>query len=240
MSYMSDHHRTLTDGVGKCSVPIFGNNMPAGFCDRKAYGEQPSTGPHYAPGLACPSHGGPPLNQITPPKAMTDPTAIDLKAYRYHEGVMRAAHEDHGNSYAGLAAGFIHNLIAEVEVLRERLGKMEDKAGPFHERYRWKERAETAEAHATELTTVLEQVQQRCLFEEDLGAIGVTTEPHIDEKLFSDICTALATLPAQALERHKALEDCVVVLRCYTKNEIGDVILQCLEKLDALTPENGA
>ena len=62
---------------------------------------------------------------------MTDHAAIDLKAYRYHEGVMRAAHKDNGNSYAGLAAGFIHNLIAEVEALREREGELVGALEPF-------------------------------------------------------------------------------------------------------------
>lgn len=45
------------------------------------------------------------------------------------------------------------------------------------------------------LTAVLERVRQCCLFEEDLGSTGVTTEPHIDEQLFDDICAALNQEP---------------------------------------------
>jgi hypothetical protein len=61
MSSIGDAHRKLTNGVGKCSVPMWCMGLPAGFCDREAYG------PHvnkfiydgYVPALACPSHGGP-------------------------------------------------------------------------------------------------------------------------------------------------------------------------------------
>jgi len=62
-------------GVGKCSVPMWMDGIPAGFCDEPAYGERPpcqeyrnSSGDMirtdgryngYVPGLACPAHGGP-------------------------------------------------------------------------------------------------------------------------------------------------------------------------------------
>lgn len=76
MSQLLDHHETLTDGVGKCSVPLFSNGCPAGFCDAPAYGFRPNCEVlrHAAmgkevrmdgkyngivPGLACPRHGGP-------------------------------------------------------------------------------------------------------------------------------------------------------------------------------------
>jgi hypothetical protein len=75
MSTLSKHHRELTDGVGKCSVPMWCNGMPADFCDRPAYGFRPPgkvyTRPDgvqfrmdflyagYVPGLACQAHGGP-------------------------------------------------------------------------------------------------------------------------------------------------------------------------------------
>ncbi len=76
MSSMSEHHKNLTDGVGKCSVPMWMNGCPAGFCDRPAYGKFISgkgwrdawTGEMkrldgkyngYVPGLACPAHSGP-------------------------------------------------------------------------------------------------------------------------------------------------------------------------------------
>ena len=82
MSTMSSHHETLTDGVGKCSKPMwFGYGGDAGFCDEPAYGRQEpgqrrsgewgagwENGRWYSggvftakfcPGLACYAHGGP-------------------------------------------------------------------------------------------------------------------------------------------------------------------------------------
>ena len=58
---LSECHRVLKDGVGKCSVPMWCNGMPAGFCDAPAYGLQTNEAiyPHYVPALACPAHGGP-------------------------------------------------------------------------------------------------------------------------------------------------------------------------------------
>ena len=68
----NDHHHKLTDGKGKCSVPMWCQGLPAGFCDKDAFGDQTKeylsrfpkwnreyNRPAYAPGLACPSHGGP-------------------------------------------------------------------------------------------------------------------------------------------------------------------------------------
>jgi len=72
------NRRSLNEhGVGRCSVPMWCGGLPAGFCDRDAYGERPPgamwrdayTGERhrrdgryngYVPGLACPIHGGPP------------------------------------------------------------------------------------------------------------------------------------------------------------------------------------
>lgn len=76
MTCTSEHHHKLTNGVGKCSVPMWMNGVPAGFCDKPAYGKPvPSqmfrdgwTGElrrmdgkynGYVPGLACEGHGGP-------------------------------------------------------------------------------------------------------------------------------------------------------------------------------------
>lgn len=79
MANMSKHHRELTNGVGKCSVPMWMGGCPAGFCDKPAFGHRPEpkrgetfrdvyTGETvrmdgkyngYVPGLACPAHGGP-------------------------------------------------------------------------------------------------------------------------------------------------------------------------------------
>ncbi len=81
MATMSKHHQELTDGVGKCSVPMWMNGLPAGFCDEPAYGVPPKTEYYrdsqghmarvdgkyhgYVPGLACRGHGGP-ENNIEP------------------------------------------------------------------------------------------------------------------------------------------------------------------------------
>lgn len=76
MASTSKHHHELTNGVGKCSVPMWMGGCPAGFCDEPAYGPPvPSkqfrdawTGEWkrfdgryngYVPGLACVAHGGP-------------------------------------------------------------------------------------------------------------------------------------------------------------------------------------
>jgi hypothetical protein len=77
------HHHVLTNGVGKCSVPMWMNGLPAGFCDEPAYGPQQFDGQgqsrygdfdwgtrkwinYYVPGLACYGHGGP-KPTTTPP-----------------------------------------------------------------------------------------------------------------------------------------------------------------------------
>lgn len=76
MARLSNRHRELdAEGRGSCSVPMWMNGMPAGFCDKTAYGERPqcqewraATGEvfrydhkysGYVPALACPAHGGP-------------------------------------------------------------------------------------------------------------------------------------------------------------------------------------
>jgi hypothetical protein len=76
MSSTSKHHHELNEfGEGKCSVPMWTYDGPAGFCDESAYGKPSSAPVHirwdgyayrddgkytgYVPGLACPSHGGP-------------------------------------------------------------------------------------------------------------------------------------------------------------------------------------
>ena len=61
MARMSSHHQTLTNGVGKCSVPMWSGGCPAGFCDADAFGLPlpGATYRGYVPGLACPAHGGP-------------------------------------------------------------------------------------------------------------------------------------------------------------------------------------
>jgi len=59
---LNKHHKELNkQGVGKCSVPMWMNGTPAGFCDKPAYslhegGKYAYSG--YVPALACPLHGG--------------------------------------------------------------------------------------------------------------------------------------------------------------------------------------
>ena len=73
MARLSRHHEVLTDGIGKCSVPVWIGGCPAGFCDEPAYGKQEEGQmrhggwyrtprvwfPGYCAGLACYAHGGP-------------------------------------------------------------------------------------------------------------------------------------------------------------------------------------
>ena len=80
MAVCSKWHKELDEnGVGKCSVPMWCNGVPAGFCDKPAYGkplpyetfkdrygvERRIDGGYngYVPYLACPSHGGPKNNK---------------------------------------------------------------------------------------------------------------------------------------------------------------------------------
>lgn len=60
---LSEHHEKVNEkGIGKCSVPMWCDGLPAGFCDDVAYSEQTKDGrgryPHYVGGLACFGHGG--------------------------------------------------------------------------------------------------------------------------------------------------------------------------------------
>lgn len=77
MARLWKHHQELNEqGIGKCSVPMWGGGCPDGFCDKEAYGRrEPTTyrrnyasgqmdavdGRYsgYVPALACPMHGGP-------------------------------------------------------------------------------------------------------------------------------------------------------------------------------------
>ena len=71
----SRYHHELTNGVGKCSVPMWQMGMEC-FCDAPAYGKRPPCREYfnhgagewqrldlkyngYVPGLACEAHGGP-------------------------------------------------------------------------------------------------------------------------------------------------------------------------------------
>lgn len=63
MASLWTHHQELTDGEGKCSVPMWAGGCPAGFCDASAYGNQTADGKQrydgYVMALACYRHGGP-------------------------------------------------------------------------------------------------------------------------------------------------------------------------------------
>lgn len=80
MAVCSKHHKELTNGKGKCSVPMWCQGVPAGFCDADAFGKPTPCetfsgrdgrsirldGKYngYVPYLACPAHGGPPCPGI--------------------------------------------------------------------------------------------------------------------------------------------------------------------------------
>ncbi len=81
MSVLSEQHKAVVDGAGKCSVPMWRNGLPAGLCDEPAYGRQDEGQqrygdwgagyigdrwfpggvwtPGFCSGLACERHGGP-------------------------------------------------------------------------------------------------------------------------------------------------------------------------------------
>jgi hypothetical protein len=77
MSVLCEPNKQLNDlGIGKCSVPMWMNGCPAGFCDEPAYGLRPDSKEYmnycinemqrvdgryagYVPALACCGHGGP-------------------------------------------------------------------------------------------------------------------------------------------------------------------------------------
>lgn len=73
---IQEHDDACAGVLGRCSVPMWADGLPAGTCNEKAYGVRPHSrmwmnhaagrmmredGRYdgYVPGLACPSHGGP-------------------------------------------------------------------------------------------------------------------------------------------------------------------------------------
>ncbi len=44
MAQLSKHHKTTTDGVGKCAVPMWMGGCQAGFCDEPAFGSLAASG----------------------------------------------------------------------------------------------------------------------------------------------------------------------------------------------------
>lgn len=64
MSVCGERHKKLNEqGVGMCSVPMWRNGLPAGFCNNPAYGfrdpKRKRIYDGYVMYLACPGHGGP-------------------------------------------------------------------------------------------------------------------------------------------------------------------------------------
>lgn len=55
------HKKVNEQGIGLCSVPMWCQGMPAGFCDNEAYGHRENKRVYdgYVMHLACPGHGGP-------------------------------------------------------------------------------------------------------------------------------------------------------------------------------------
>lgn len=112
----------------------------------------------------------------------------------------------------------LERLIATIrEAWAERDTREQFRREHQLEHMRQTERAETAEAELAEaqeqanmqaeLTehwqkadaearALLSDVREACLFDDDDGIIGVTTDPHIDERLFDKICAALNPEPA--------------------------------------------
>lgn len=95
MSSTLKWHHELTNGVGKCSVPMWSMGCPAGFCDKPAYGERPPCRTFYnyaameqqrwdnkynghVPGLACEGHGGPPARHFGDPCVHCDTPHDDV------------------------------------------------------------------------------------------------------------------------------------------------------------------
>jgi len=82
MASLSEHHKVLTDGVGKCSKPMWdGMGGPNGFCDEPAYGPQnPILRDVYCAGLACQRHGGPPPPRFVNGARVTNRERLTLRA----------------------------------------------------------------------------------------------------------------------------------------------------------------
>jgi hypothetical protein len=137
-----------------------------------------------------------PTRETAVSAAEANPIANDLEVIRKRYCT--------GDSFQGgsICVGDINGLIVEVEALREQVTELEsDNAAAIKWQQFYMKKAEATQAHATELAVALEAVRQTCLFaDDDAGPIGVTTDPHISEALFKNICTVLATLPAEALE----------------------------------------
>ncbi len=168
--------------------------------------------------------------------AEADPAAVDL---------------DKLCAEAGWLSPVERVLAAAVEALRERVAEMLPYEKACFAITDWctkhgrseitasvelLEAIEASEAHTVELASALELL---CIEME--GSLPDEPQEFDCSNIwiaYFKAQTTLASMPAQALARHKALENCAVVLRCYSRNEISDVVKGALEELDALTPES--
>jgi hypothetical protein len=131
--------------------------------------------------------------------------------------------------------------IAEVKALRERVAEFEAKKWEVQHTDTMNEivqlglARDEAEAHATELAGALETMRDnfcrsRCDGSNPNG-------PHWGKCVAAT--TALAILPAQALERARARDEVIKALREPWEYDGPVGVLEALTKLDALTPEDG-
>ncbi len=81
-----------------------------------------------------------------------------------------------------------------------------------------------ARAQVAALHKVLEAVKQCCLFSDDDGQIGVTADPHIDERLLSDICAALTDTEEAATQFKRVPEGYVIMARALLERAFSIVV----------------
>ena len=123
-----------------------------------------------------------------------DPDAIDLERIKVHHALPST-----------VPNATIDSLIAAVEALRGRVLVETLQATKALERaLEQKNRAEAAEARVVELAGALGRIENE---EWD------DMEPLHEKSARKLAHTVLATIPAEALERTKAVEECVAILR---------------------------
>ena len=172
---------------------------------------------------------------------MTDPAEIDLENLYEKAGWLNPVEK---------------KLVAAVEALRERVAGLENLEADFKTLSKLTiaelflrglsfERAESAEAHAVELTMALGEVEHSLIFYE--GNEETLPIPrtcviviHADDfnPMLKDIRTALATTPPQALERARAKDDFITEYRKYVaggfRGDLGRRVDEAFDKLDVL------
>ena len=169
--------------------------------------------------------------------APADPAAIDLEVLedRAHYGTHQHAQD-------------IHRLIAAVEALRERVAGLESTTNDWieagilrgHRADQAEAKTEAAEARVAALARALERAARA--LQETADWLADEPEPHMGtvhgiRNDASAARTVLADTPTEALERARAVENCISALRYYARNEVGQVVKDALIKLDALDKE---